>query len=357
MATIHSLNIAMGLDVSKLSEGAREALSVVSDIRRKIEQENSIAVQKSEKSSSSMLDSTIKAVATYHALRVTIFSVASAAELISEHMQRSAHATEGMKHAASAVASTFHEASKSMHHLIAQGVKAVASFATGDTSHLPRSARADAAAESAAEDLANLREQWKKKQALDKASVDLRKRMEEEGFDAMERMRMQKERAFQAFRDQLFADSLPKTMGAYEKQVEIMFRSLQQDKIPTYIDEFQREIAIARAFDARRAMEDMQSEIEQLQQRKEEEDAQFDAYKERQRMDAERAHAGGGAFALGSVQEYQARLRAMQAGEGSSEESKHRRKVESLLERIASLQQQMAQLQKDAPGLSIPGAA
>jgi len=397
MATYHSLNIACGMTVAGLEAGAQQARGIIRGLARDINNVGSVrdrldSVVKSGRNATAVmdqlstkwnrwgsdqtlwrhydpeahrrylagetkaqrgaLDTAIHTVASYHALRVTIFSVATAAELFREHMERSHHYSEGMKHAVGAIEQSFHEASKSMHHMIATAGRNVVSFFSGDTSALPRDSRADIAAQVALEHNQRVQAQWAQQMELNRRTVEHRKSIEEDAYEALDRVRRQREESFQGFRDSLFVASLPKQMGAYEQSLEVMLRNLQQSGVTVSMIEFQQLQREARAVDSATRAEQLRASFDQRAGGRI--GRALSLLAREQRPNDPRGGAGSmSALLLGSREEYQARVGGQRQNQDRAEDRRHKREVERAQKEANKWLQKILQAQGGTH--SIPG--
>lgn len=367
MATIHSLNVAMGLQTGDMERGAARAIATtrrlargVSDVSRdasrqarreaaevrqivlstlspldrlqgrlyqldalqrrgaiggdtyvrtraRLQRQIGEEVQRMEATGRdarpTRLDSVIHAVASYHALRVTIFSIASASELFLHHLDSSGQKAGGLRDIVEAINKSFDDASGSMHDMIATAARNVYSFFTGDTSGLPRDKKADAAAAGALERLKKIQEEYAvqlkqeeevkaKIQKFDEARIGLMQR-----FDAERQRNRLGPRAQQVF-DLYFNEF---GHGA-QPDAAMMRRARALDLDETSRGRAQQRLSNALGTIAR------EQGVKPSQQR------------------------GGGttaALALGTREEYMARIKAQQqADPDKQDERRHRREVE-----------------------------
>lgn len=309
-----------------------------------------------------MLDTAVKTVATYHALRMTIFGVATGAQMFREHLEASGQEATAMYGVASAIEQSFTNASHSMHDMVSQAMRNVGSFVSGDMSD--PIFRDQAADKEAARQLSIRKQEQAAYAEKVRQQEDLKRKQEEYAREEMRRfqerermleqqkqLRIRNEGEVRAIQFQLEEHRYGENEKRIRREAFLNQTVIRGD----LLDEAKR---VDRILAKRKAIEDVnkeglsvQQQLDQLQRDR--------AYElEMQAMEARRGPAGGGAFVLGSVAEYQARAKAMQAGQGNTDEAKHNKKVEALLEKMNSLQQQLIAIQRTGDHVfTIPGAA
>lgn len=298
----------------------------------------------------SLVDSGVKALATYHALRVTIFSVASASQLFAEHMEKSGKAGQTLHSVARAIETSFTNASHSLHGLVETVFRNVYNVAVGDNS-AARDHAADAAAQRARMRLYRQQLQYRD-YLMERARIEEALGREERErragqFEAMK----QRERELADMRFQLEE----RNWGANERRIRE--RSYLNK---TTID---RELLDqARATDLELAKRRKWADL--LQQGSGLRDEWNDLQRSRaeeldlQRVAAMQGPSGGAGMVLGSREEYQARLRAEQRDNPNAREQRaHQQKVERLLEKLGELQRMQLRFLETPNAVSIPGAA
>lgn len=299
---------------------------------------------------SSLADSAIKAVASYHALRVTIFSVADGAKMFREHMEKTHQEASGLYQVAGAIEHSFHEASKSMHSLVGQVFRNVYNFATGDISEL-RDEHADKQAAQMSEQLRYNQQVYAERKRLEDEFIEYQAREQRELENLRKQHRQAMMREESQYREMQFQLE-EKRYGENERRVR-RDAFLNQTVLPNaLLDEAKR---VDRILAKRKAIQDINEEGLRLQSQIDEmERSRAEQIEEQLRRPD---HGGAAANVLGSVAEYQARLKAMQAGGGTNEEQQHRRRVERLLEKMNDLQAQLVKINQTGDHVfRIPGA-
>lgn len=392
MATYHSLNVAMGMSVAGLEAGAIQARQIIRGLARDIDgttaggrlgqsraqlegvinatkmstaEANKLGDQWKRMGSDqtlwrhfeggpsgggSMVDSAIKAVATYHALRVGIFSVASGAEILKHHLEASGQAGGTLFKVATAIESSFHKASGSMHALVETVAKNVYNFATGDMSDpMFRDATADKQAEVMAAQVRVQQDAWAKVQARRRAQREQEQQFarnyEQDAIKRQERLRTQAERnaPWVQLRQQLDTRQMGENERRIRHEAELRGRLVNED--------LAREAGhVDRMLAKREAIAKVNEEGLRLNEQLDALEASRQAELELRAM----GHGGGGGFALGSREEYAARLKAEQGSE-RTEDKRHQQKLERLLERVATLQAELVRLGRPET-VVIPGA-
>lgn len=309
-----------------------------------------------------MLDTAVKTVATYHALRMTIFGVATAAQMFREHMEATGQEASTMYGVASAIEQSFTNASHSMHDMVSQAMRNVGSFVSGDMSD--PIFRDQAADKEAARQLslrqqeqAAYAEKVKQKEALARKEEEYW-REETRRFQERERMleqqkqqRIRNEGELRAITFQLEEHKY----GENEKRIRREAFLNQTVVRGDLLDEAKR---VDRILAKRKAIEDVNKQGMSLQEEMDQLQAARAEDLEMRALEARKGHAGGGGFVFGSVDEYRARAKAMEAGQGNSDDAKHQKKVEALLEKMNSLQQQLVSIQRTGDHVfTIPGAS
>lgn len=410
MATLHSLNVALGMSVGGLVAGAAQARSVIKSLATDIRasgggagagrssplgdmRERLDGVVKSTQNAESaarrlggewkrmgsdqtlwrhfkggpgggdgggLMDGAIKGLATYHALRVSVFSIASGAELVADHLEKAGRQGETLYKVASAVEHSFHEASKSLHDMIGQSAKNIYNFATGDMSDPAfRDQKADA---EASRQLAIRQQEQAAWKATQERRADAAKREREHredmarGYEELERKReknlsdrIAKEARWTELKQQLDT----RQMGENERKIR-HDAELRQVLVN---EDLAREAARVDAIlEKRKAIQKVNEEGKQLNEQLDAMEQERADALELRRDEAMKGHAGGAGLVLGSREEYQARLKAEQRDDPNrAEDKRHQQRLERLLEKVATLQAELVRLGR-VETVVIPGS-